>query len=111
MITAKVYVSIDDTGIYNEDFRFAGTYLHGELETQNGYDIFAFDRKIELDEGAHDFMINNRPCTFFIWKDEHCHTREKNGKIVKYWRGYLIYKSDEAYEFCKKNFKKREQLI
>lgn len=99
----KVYVSIDDTGMYNYENRFGGTYLHGTLEQENHYDIFAFEKKMELEEGAHDFLIDKRPCTFFLWKSNF---------RTKYWRGFLVLKSDkEDYEYCKCAFEEREQNI
>ena len=43
----EVYSSHDDR--YKEEYRFRGTYAHGELEDDLDYDIFSFDRSIEVD--------------------------------------------------------------
>ena len=99
----KIYTSLDDTGMYQEKFRFRGTYLHGELETEMGYDIFCFEKELNLDIGKHYFIINNKPSTLFLWKgDEY---------MVSEWRGYLVYDDDTEYDWCKDRYEKQKQLI
>lgn len=101
MKTLNVISINDETA--NEDFRYKGTYLHGELETQIGYDIFAFTEATNFEEGAHEIIIGHtkRPATFFLWKGIH----------FANWRGYLIYNNDYYYEYCKKQFINRSQQI
>lgn len=104
-IKIKIYVAIDDTGMYKEANRYRGTYLHGELQDENRYDIFSFSEKLDLEEGIHKFSINNRPTTYFLWKaDEYWADKDK-------WRGYLIYDTDEDYEWAKKQYEAKEQFI
>jgi hypothetical protein len=105
MKTIKIYVAIDDTGMYQESNRFKGTYLHGELEQENKYDIFCFSEKLELGEcgGLYHFIINGRPATFMLWIGEL--------SMGSKWRGYLIYNNDEEYNWCLDNYNKRKQLI
>ena len=99
----KIYTSLDDTGMYNEEFRYKGTYLHGKLEIDMGYDIFCFDRKLDIKEGIHSFIINSIPSTLFLWKGDI--------NLGSVWRGYLIYNNDEEFEWCKENFNNKKQFI
>ena len=88
----------------NDDFRYPGTYLHGELEDEIGYDIFAFDRKTEFVEGVNDVLVeeSQREATFFLWANE---------GTFQLWRGYLVYNDDAQYERCKRAFINRDSHI
>ena len=101
MKTLNVRSINDETA--NEDFRYAGTYLHGELETQIGYDIFAFTEATNFEEGAHEIIIGHtkRPATFFLWKGTYCAK----------WRGFLVYNNDYDYKYCKEQFINKKQQI
>lgn len=94
MKTLNVRSITDETANVNN--RYEGTYLHGELETQIGYDIFAFVEETNFEEGAHEIIIGHtkRPATFFLWK----------GTVFTRWRGLLVYNNDEAYEYCKSQY-------
>lgn len=84
---------------------YKGTYLHGKIESVFEYDIFCFDRKINLDEGIHQFVLNGQDVSFFLWKN-----REPN--VVHPWRGYLVYsKDEEAYDFALKQYRRREEVF
>lgn len=100
----KIYSALDDTGIYNEKFRLRGTYLHGELEREMGYDIFCFEKLLVLMPGKHKFVINGKPATLFLWEHLMDSDRDK-------WRGYLVYDNDEEYSFCENNYEIKKQLI
>lgn len=88
----------------NKDFRYPGTYLHGELEDEIGFDIFAFDKETDFGVGEHEVFIeeSGRHATFFLWTGDH-HIRK--------WRGFLIYTDDSEYYYCKRAFLTREVNI
>tara|TARA_R110002167_G_scaffold234388_1_gene439635 strand:- start:12477 stop:12794 length:318 start_codon:yes stop_codon:yes gene_type:complete len=95
---------------YNEkkakcDNRYPGTYLHGVLEQEIGFDIFSFDRKIHFELGATKVIITStgRRATFFLWEVEDLRSRE--------YLGYLVYDNDPDYEFCRKKFENKAQCI
>ena len=101
---------------YNDDFRYSGTYLHGELEQEFGYDIFALDRAIQFPEGI--WLIqredNRRMMLFLLWNDDQNGFRQKESdeKHRILWRGYLIYADDyESVEHCTRAFNRRESTI
>ena len=98
----EVYSSHDDR--YKEEYRFRGTYAHGELEDDLDYDIFSFDRLIEIEiPGEYKFIINNRHTTFFGWLgDEFNDTK---------CRGLLVYDTDEEYEFALDKYRRVEQIL
>ena len=89
----------------NRDFRFKGTYLHGVLEDEIGYDIFCFTREVNFPLGATQLIIKStgKRATFFLWKDEA--SREQG------FKGYLVYDNDVEYDFCRKNFELQKQHI
>ena len=88
----------------NEDFRFRGTYLHGVLEDEIGYDIFCFDREVSFPLGATQLIIKStgRRATFFLWKGD----SRREG-----FTGYLVYDNDVEYDFCRRNFELQKQTI
>lgn len=85
----------------NPDFRYRGTYLHGVLESEIGYDIFAFDRPTNFKLGATKVIIEatGRRATFFLWEGIFDYT------------GYLVYDNDPQYDLCRKNFEIQEECI
>ena len=99
----KIYSANDDVGMYQEENRLRGTFLHGELEAEMKFDIFCFSEKLDLNEGLHSFKINNREATLMLWED--LSTERKK------WLGYLVYTNDDTFDWCFENYKKREQLI
>ena len=92
----------------NRDFRFKGTYLHGVLEDEIGYDIFAFDREVDFPLGATQLIIKStgKRATFFLWKDTNKDLLSRNA-----FKGYLVYDNDVEYDFCRKNFELQKQHI
>ncbi len=97
-----VYSAHDDK--YQDELRFEGTYAHGELETELGYDIFSFSRNPNINgQGHYEFIINERLATFFLWKSE----IDMGSK----WRGYLIYNTDKDYSWAKEQYKSKPNLI
>tara|TARA_R110002049_G_scaffold309180_1_gene518109 strand:- start:7737 stop:8048 length:312 start_codon:yes stop_codon:yes gene_type:complete len=102
----KIYVSTEDK--FKNDNRYTGTYLHGKMETEYGYDIFSFSRKKKFETGVHNFTIRNKndeevDVTFFLWKAE---------QPSDWWRGFLIYTKDEkAYRYCLESYRERKQNI
>jgi hypothetical protein len=97
-------VAINDENA-NSDFRFSGTYLHGVLEREIGYDIFCFDREVDFPLGATQLIIKatGKRATFFLWK---ANTHRANKFL-----GYLVYDNDVEYDFCRKNFELQKQQI
>jgi len=72
-------------------------YLHGDLQTQAGFDIFSLlkgsvsqdlivNDHIILKDGIYPCVYEGRPCTLFYWLDE----RSKN-------RGLVVYNDDKLY--------------
>jgi len=96
-------VDFNDEGA-NHLFRYGGTYLHGELEDEIGYDIFCFDRETDFTEGAHEVLIEGtgRVATFFLWKSP----IENWG-----WRGLLVYNDDADFDYCNRQFKDRVDCL
>jgi hypothetical protein len=80
----------------NDDFRYKGTFLHGELETEIGYDIFCFTEPSYFTYGATEVIIKrtNKVATFFLWR----------GDKFNQYRGYLVYNDDKEFKQCKMNF-------
>ena len=91
-----------DDGV-NQDFRYHGTYLHGALEEEIGYDIFAFDRETDFKEGATEVLIEGtgRVATFFLWASP----------SFSKWRGYLVYNDDEEFEYCLRSFNDKKDFL
>ena len=89
----------------NKDFRFKGTYLHGVLEDEIGYDIFCFTREVNFPLGATQLIIKStgKRATFFLWKSD-------AGRAERFV-GYLVYDNDVEYDFCRKNFELQKQHI
>ena len=89
----------------NENYRYRGTYLHGVLETEIGYDIFSFDREISFPLGATKVIIEStgRRATFFLWEGDSRRGQE--------YTGYLVYDNDADYDFCRNNFELKSQAI
>ena len=101
-------IDINDEGS-NEDFRYPGTYLHGEIENEIGYDIFCFDRETDFKEGVNDLIIygTGRKATFFLWvAKSQCYI----GSIYE-WRGLLVYDDDEEFEYCLREFNNRSEFL
>jgi len=97
-----IYTAHDDR--YQEEYRFKGTYAHGELETELDYDIFSFSRMPHINgSGEYEFIINERIATFFLWESE----IDMGSK----WRGFLIYNTDEDYSWAKEKYKTKRNLI
>lgn len=92
---------------YNFRFRFAGTYLHGQIENDYKYDLFAFNIPISLSEGIHHFTLDcGRDVLFFLWHD----TSSLEG--VRAWRGLLIYADDYSNVlYALKSFNTKKQNI
>ena len=97
-----------------EVVRASWCYLHGELETENGFDIFSILKKelepqfIDSDtwlsddfpEGIYDCICFDKPCTFFIWS---------NGRRNS---GLVVLNSDlEAFNYAKKSFEEKSSSI
>tara|TARA_R110000803_G_scaffold10393_2_gene31859 strand:+ start:435 stop:740 length:306 start_codon:yes stop_codon:yes gene_type:complete len=98
----EVYSSHDDR--YKEEYRFRGTYAHGELEDDLDYDIFSFDRSIEIDSpGEYKFIINNRNSTFFVWLGDEVNDTK--------WRGLLVYDTDEDFAWALDKYRRAEQIL
>ena len=88
----------------NHLFRYPGTYLHGELEGEIGYDIFAFDIETDFQEGAHEVLIEGtgKVATFFLWKSPE---RQFD------WCGLLVYNDDSEFDYCHRRFRDRTSRI
>ena len=89
---------------WNSNNRFRGTFLHGEIESDLGYDIFCFTEKLELRTGIHMLKINEKNCTFFLWEPESTLRFE--------WRGLLVYDNDvPSYDYGLKCFNEKEDCL
>jgi hypothetical protein len=88
----------------NYKFRYRGTYLHGDLEEEIGYDIFAFDEDTDFGEGEHRVLIKEsaRHATFFLWKGDHSSSE---------WLGYLVYNDDSDFYHCERAYLTKSQII
>lgn len=88
--------------------RYRGTYLHGKMQDDYYYDIFAFVDPVDYDqEGVYRLTVNNTPCLFFLWIPEHPRVRE-----MYPWRGFLVYENDkEAVAWAKARFQTRKEQI
>ena len=90
---------------FNDKKRYKGTYLHGKMEQDYGYDIFSFERKQKFETGVHEIEINGKDCTFFLWRPDEF-------KGVYGWRGFLIYANDsEARKHALFNYNKKSCMI
>jgi hypothetical protein len=87
----------------NKEFRYQGTYLHGILEKEIGYDIFCFDRPSYFTFGATRVIIEKtgRMATFFLWK----------GWGGNQYRGYMIYNNDPDFESIRLAFENEDMDI
>jgi len=101
MKTIKIYSAQDDTGMYHEGNRLQGTYAHGELETQLGYDIFCFSEKLDLSPGQYSFKVFERPATLFLWR----------GDRYAKWRGFLIYDTDKDYQWARDKYLTQDKFL
>jgi len=102
MKNLKIFTSLEDN--FKPNNRYLGTFLHGKMELDYGYDLFSFERKQKFDEGVHEIEINGKDCTFILWKSK----EERNPYP---WRGYLIYSEDESRSFCINNYKQKKEYI
>jgi len=103
------YIKVATDDKYNDNNRYQGTYLHGKLESDFGYDIFAFDRKQNFDQGIHNFTLNvegkEQDVTFFLWKNR----LPNRGNP---WRGLMVYSKDEqSYQYALEKYKIKTELL
>ena len=80
---------------------YNGTYLHGELEEETGFDLFCFDREVKFDCGKTEVLIEvtDRVATFFLWAGE------------KGWYGLLVYNDDEKFQECVDCYDRKEENL
>lgn len=81
----------DETVEADKVRRISGTYLHGELQDKNGYDIFGIVGEIPKCTGIYpcEVLSINEQCSFFLWigKDGRAHglvVADNNEKDMKY---------------------------
>lgn len=101
-------------GATHEDVvRASWCYLHGELEDENGYDIFSLLKselsEEEIDEkwvsdkfgdGIYTCKCFDKPCTFFRWN---------NGR---HFSGLVVKDSDiESYNYAMKCYVEKSTLL
>ena len=95
----KIYTALQSN--YNENERYPGTYLHGNLEKRKGYDVFSFAEPTDFEEGIHLVDIEGTKCFFILWE----------GGFYGY-RGYLIEADDyESVSYCLENYCNKKDLI
>lgn len=94
--------------------RLSYTYLHGQLETDCGYDCYAFancDLPVhdnsnyidhnQLKDGEYPCIYQNKSCTLYFW---HCNRNSPHGLIV--------YNNDlESVEYAKNKLKEKSNFI
>ena len=98
---------------YKNQGRFSYTYLHGDLETDCGFDCYnianPLDFGFEMDAvfikedpakcGIIKCQYKRKPCTLFLWMDRHYH-------------GLVVYDSDiDAYKYAEDCYNRKEILI
>jgi len=89
---------------YKDHNRYRGTYLHGILEREYGYDIFSFNQTTNFKEGIHDVTINGLECFFILW-------RSRMRSSISPWAGYLITKNDPDVGYCLNKYIKQSACI
>lgn len=77
----KEGVSVDET---SPSKRIAGTYLHGLLQSRNGYDIFSIIGTLPTSIGIYPAKVlgradNDNECTLFLWV---CSSNRTHGLVV-----------------------------
>ena len=89
-----------------EDFRYRGTFLHGELQSKLGYDIFSFNQETNFEEGIHSITVNGISCYFYLWK-----TTSIDSNIIP-WRGLLVIQTDlESVKYAQECYIENRNLI
>jgi hypothetical protein len=98
----ELSISTSQQETYNNNNRYKGTYLHGQLESDMEYDIFSFDQETKFETGVHQVIVNGVDCFFILWED---------GLFVDEFRGYLIYQDDKDLLFCLKGFLDKKEYF
>lgn len=91
-----------------ESVRLSSTYMHGELQHINGFDIFGFDKQAFLKEhqtdnsghyvrdfqpGIYPCTFESEPCTLFYWEA---------GGMRDHLKGLVVLDTDaDAFEYAK----------
>jgi len=90
MISVAQYSATEK--LYDEDKRINGTYLHGNIQDDFGYDIFSFNEKKDMPTkpGIYHWIINEKPVTFFLAK-------RKSNKILSKYMGLMVYDDDKEF--------------
>ena|SRR5579859_7225772 len=89
--------------------RISGTYLHGILQTQNGYDIFNIIGIVPNCTGKFPARILGRPvssnqATFFLWQT-------RTGENVLYHGLVPLNTDKESLKDAEKKFEERRSFI
>ena len=86
------------------DNYLSGCYLHGNLEKDNGFDMFRLKTTLNINKkskGIYHLTFNNRPCTLFKW------CVNETGLIQA--RGLMVYDDDEtAFSMAKDKYEKED---
>ena len=84
--------------------RISGTYLHGDLQAKNGYDIFGIVGNLPTSTGIFPAKIigrENDECTFFLWVG-----------TDKYTHGLVVLNSDKQdMEYALGEYNKRSSFL
>lgn len=86
--------------------RIAGTYLHGLVESGNGFDIFGIIGTLPTSTGIYPAKIlgrteNDNDCTFFLWL---CNNNQPHGLVV-------LTREKRAMEYARALYEKRSTVI
>lgn len=90
----------------SETKRIAGTYLHGLVQYDNGYDIFGIIGTLPTCAGIYPAKIlgrteNDNDCTLFLWLDNNSHPR---GLVV-------LNREEYAMKFAKERYENRSSIL
>lgn len=94
--------------------RASWCYLHGELESLNGYDIFSLlkqeltseqnDRGVitnQFSEGIYSCLFEDKECTFFRWEND----------TTKYCGLVVLNTDKKSYRYAERQFNLKSSCI
>lgn len=100
----KIYTS-EEKG-FDESKRYRGTYLHGILEGEKGFDIFSIDTDDTIPVGLNSFINkdNGKELVLMLWMN-----KDQTDKDI--FRGYMIYVDDPDFDYCLTHYKNKSSIL